>query len=146
MKPPFSILIALITSSLAWTSESEWVSCEKTYICPENVSLELHKIEVKSQGALIQTSAIYSDRIGLYYKDFLETKTEEVVTVIEDISSPIEELVEEDIATIYSDEPSELFDAPEEEIFFEDPLPVASITKENSSKTPHVWPYAEKQR
>ena len=52
--------------------KEEYVPCEKTYIDPEVVDLHEKKIKISSSGEIYQTSAIYSDANGLFYKDYLD--------------------------------------------------------------------------
>ncbi|MCB1082093.1 MAG: hypothetical protein KDK63_02995 [Chlamydiia bacterium] len=91
--------------------------CDKTYVDPFCVDLHENIIEVESSGELIQTSAIYSDEYGLYYKDYLKEKGKEssidTASLFSDdffsnhheLNDPLTQLEEEEEIVIAQEEP-----------------------------------------
>ena len=77
-------LALLLGISVGGYSEtvSTFQNCDKTYIEPFLVALHDNKIEIENNGEIFQTSAVFSDALGLYYTNYLKTeKVEEPVTI-----------------------------------------------------------------
>jgi len=77
-------LALLLGVSVGGYSEtvSTFENCDKTYIEPFLVGLHDNKIEIENNGEVFQTSAVFSDDLGLYYTNYLKAeKVEEPVTI-----------------------------------------------------------------
>jgi hypothetical protein len=70
----------LMTGSVGASAYEEYVPCEKTYIDPKTVNLFEKKIKIDQEGKTLQTSAIYADSGGLFYKDYLHSYEDEEET------------------------------------------------------------------
>jgi hypothetical protein len=80
-KPMKKIMIGLLVTGGVWASlYEEYVPCEKTYIDPHTVNLFEKKIKIDQEGNTLQTSAIYADSEGLFYKDYLHSYEDEETT------------------------------------------------------------------
>lgn len=91
--------------------------CDKTYVDPFCVNLHENIIEVESDEEVIQTSAIYSDEYGLYYKDYLKEKSEgagidttslfsdEFFSNHDELDDPLTQLEEEEEIVVAQQEP-----------------------------------------
>lgn len=125
-------ILGLLMTSVSWAfgpSSLSFVSCEKTYINPEEILLEHATIHVQSENISGITSAIYSDGRGLYFKDI---QLEEVLSC--------DDFFDEDLFGIYSDEPMMIIsDASLEEVLLSEPQ-----QKNQRSPRSTCWPYCEK--
>lgn len=131
MRPFIFTILGLLMTSISWAfgpSNLSFVSCEKTYINPEEIFLEHATIHVQSENISGITSAIYSDGKGLYFKDI---QLDEVLSC--------DDFFDEDLFVIYSDEPMMVIsDASLEEVLLSD------SQKKQPSHRSTCWPYCEK--
>ena len=66
------LALLMVTSVGAFAKAREgYIPCEKTYVDPFLVDLHEKLIHVETKGNVYQTSAIYSDKEELFYRDYL---------------------------------------------------------------------------
>lgn len=112
------LFVALLGISVGGFSETTtaFSPCEKTYVDPFHIDIHDKKIHVDDRGESFETSALYSDESGLYYKDFLEKPK----PIQEQEEEPIEVI---DIAPVF-----------EEDLFTTDEQVDLSIQEENEEE------------
>ena len=133
--------------------------CEKTYVAPEGVDLHPTAILVDQEGENLQTSALYSDSNGLYYRDCLKAKKTaqkadlsalfretDLIVVTDDLLDPITELENNLDPLVFSDQ------LLNEEVEFAketSPQPQAPTSPQQptqpSSRRNNNWPFCDKQ-
>lgn len=145
------MIIGLLATGTIWGSAyEEYVPCAKTYVDPNVVDLREKKIKVREGEEIYQTSALYSDKNGLFYKDYLdryedEESSEELISSYESIDS---KLLDKQI------DPLKTLTPPEQAPLYTDRLITQSET--DSSPPPPAgekplhkraaWPYTNKRR
>ncbi|QVL57579.1 MAG: hypothetical protein KFB93_00450 [Simkaniaceae bacterium] len=124
--------------------KEEYVPCEKTYIDPEVVDLHEKKIKISSSGEVYQTSAIYSDANGLFYKDYLDAHEHNVAvhecdrTLIAQTDTQLDPFGNQntsDNMSLYTDELLAQEQNAKQVVQYQPPL----VKKE-------AWPYTNKRR
>lgn len=143
------VIISLLATGAVWGSvHEEYVPCAKTYVNPNVVDLHEKKIKVHEGAEAYQTSAIYSDTNGLFYKDYLDRYEDEKPTVeLAQSEQPIDPKLSDKQLN-----PLETPNPPEQAALYTDRL----ITqREPTSSSPVVekplyrkpaWPYTNKRR
>ena len=86
-----AVSLLFIQEAIAETNQN-FEPCEKTYVDFYKVALEENTIKVKGEESVHQTSAIYSDQNGLYYKDCLLSEVSDPVQT-DELLDPFEEMV-----------------------------------------------------
>jgi hypothetical protein len=81
----------LFIQEMMATTTQNFEPCEKTYVDFYKVDLEENIIKVKDEEGVHQTSAIYSDHNGLYYKDYLPSEKLDLVQT-DKLIDPFEEI------------------------------------------------------
>lgn len=148
------IIISLLATGAVWGSvHEEYVPCAKTYVDPEVVDLHEKKIKVHEGADTYQTSAIYSDINGLFYKDYLDRYEDaEPSPELALIEEPI---VEQPTDSKLSDkqlDPLETLNPPAQTPLYTDrlitqrePTPASPAVEKPLYKKP-AWPYTNKRR
>lgn len=141
------LVIGFLLSGTLWASSFEdYIPCDKTYIDPNVVDLHEKKIKVQDGEEIYQTSAIYSDKNGLFYKDYLQRYEEEEETVTLDLAFTDQQM-----------DPMEKIPAPQETPLYTDqmithlePTPPHSLPTTQTASKPlpqkGAWPYTNKRR
>lgn len=57
-------------------NQSKFVPCEKTYIKANQIGFVENEILIDMGNAVLCTSAVYSDEVGYYFRDYDERKCE----------------------------------------------------------------------
>ncbi|MCP5506600.1 MAG: hypothetical protein H7A38_06935 [Chlamydiales bacterium] len=140
------LIVGLLLTGTLWAAaHEEYIPCEKTYIDPNVVDLHEKKIKVQEGEEIYQTSAIYSDKNGLFYKDYLQRYEEEEETVALDLAFTDQQI-----------DPMEHIPPPQETLLYTDQMitqrepapPPSQPTPKTSSPLPQrgAWPYTNKRR
>jgi len=148
MKKSVRVTALLFISGTLLAADLDYEPCEKTYVDPIEILLEENKIKVVDGECLSQTSALYSDENGLYYKDLMLEKLEEV---------DLTPLIAEDEAVIETDaliDPFEemeeilVLNFPEEEVAAEEEEVQEMILAPPLPSKPNTlpWPFCDKMR
>lgn len=149
MKKSVRVTPLLFISGTLLAVDLDYEPCEKTYVDPIEILLEENKIKVIDGECLSQTSALYSDENGLYYKDLMLEKEEEEVDLTPLIAED-EALIETDALIDPFEEMEEVLvlNFPEEEVTAEEEEVQEIILAPPLPSKPSTlpWPFCDKMR